>query len=290
MPRKPIVAGMFYESDFGELDKQITKCFKDSKFGPGELPTKKRNKEIIGAIAPHAGYQFSGTGQAWVYKEIGESELPDVFVILGTNHTGIGKSSTLLKDFETPFGAVKVDTDFAQKLINAGWVINSEEVHSQEHSIEVQLPFLQFVQRDYLDKLRIVPIAVSSGANYELFGKTIVKVAKEQKKKICLIASSDFTHYGVNYGYVPFVYNIKESLEALDLGAINHIKKLDAWSFINYVDDHKATICGAYAIAILIEACKELGAKKVELLQYYTSGDIVRDYSNAVGYASIVIR
>ena len=191
MVRKPIVAGMFYEADFGELDKQITKCFKDSKFGPGELPTKKRNKEIIGAIAPHAGYQFSGAGQAWVYKEIGEAELPDVFVILGTNHTGIGKSSTLLKDFETPFGAVKVDTDFAQKLINAGWVINNEEVHSQEHSIEVQLPFLQEV----LSGFKIVPVLFgnSSSEDYNILAQAILKNIKG--KNILLIASSDLSHY-----------------------------------------------------------------------------------------------
>jgi hypothetical protein len=290
MVRKPIVAGMFYEDDFGRLDEQINKCFKNSKFGPGELPTKKREKEIMGVIAPHAGYQFSGPGQAWVYKEIGESKLPDVFIILGTNHTGIGKSSTLLDDFETPFGIVKIDKEFTKSLIDKGWVIQSKDVHDQEHSIEVQLPFLQFVQRDHLNKLRIVPVAVSQGSNYELFGKAVAKIAKEQEKKICLIASSDFTHYGVNYGYVPFVYNIKESLEALDMGAIEYIKKLDAWSFIDYVESNKATICGAYAIAVLIEACKALGAKKVELMQYYTSGDIVKDYANAVGYASIIIK
>jgi len=287
MIRYPIVSGQFYADNFAELSKEIEECFRK---GPGELPSKRSKHQIRAVIAPHAGYQFSGPGQAWVYKEIGESKLPDIFIILGTNHTGIGKSSTLLEDFETPFGVVKVDQNFAQKLIDEGWVIQSKEVHEKEHSIEVQLPFLQFVQRDHLNKLRIVPIAVSSGANYELFGKSIVKIAKEQKKKVCLIASSDFTHYGVNYGYVPFVYNIKESLEALDMGAIDFIKKLDAWSFIDYVDEHKATICGAYAIAVLIEACKALGAKKAELLQYYTSGDIVKDYANAVGYASIIIR
>jgi AmmeMemoRadiSam system protein B len=289
MARKPIVAGTFYENDFGKLDEQITKCFKDPKFGPGELPVKTRTKKIIGAVAPHAGYQFSGSCQAWVYKEIGESELPDVFIILGTNHTGDRKSTTLLQDFETPFGIVKIDQDFTKKLIEEGWVVENEITQNQEHSIEVQLPFLQFVQRDHLNKLRIVPIAVSQGANYELFGKTIAKIAKEQNKKICIIASSDFTHYGVNYGYVPFVYSIKESLETLDMGAIDFIKKLDAWSFIDYVNEHKSTICGAYAIAVLIEACKALGAKKAELLQYYTSGELVKDYSNSVSYASIII-
>ncbi|ENO12038.1 putative dioxygenase [Thermoplasmatales archaeon SCGC AB-539-C06] len=91
------------------------------------MPVKnKEPKKIIGAVAPHAGYQFSGSCQAWVYKEIGESELPDVFIILGTNHTRDKKSTTLLQEFETPFGIVKVDQDFTKKLIEEGWIVENE--------------------------------------------------------------------------------------------------------------------------------------------------------------------
>ncbi|MBW2965770.1 AmmeMemoRadiSam system protein B, partial [Candidatus Woesearchaeota archaeon] len=126
-------------------------------------------------------------------------------------------------------------------------------------------------------------------SNYELFGKKIIEISKELGRRICLICSSDFTHFGINYAFMPFSDNIKENLEKLDKGAIEFIKKLDAWSFMNYIDETGATICGRDAIATMISACKELKVEKVRLLKYYTSGDIVGDYSNAVGYASIVI-
>jgi hypothetical protein len=287
MVRKPIVAGMFYEDYEEALKKQIEKCFLNTKFGPGSLPSKERNKKIIGIIAPHAGYQFSGMGQAWAYKELAESELPDTYIILGTNHTGIGTSSTLLEDFETPLGIVKVDVEFAKKLIDSGFIIQNKEVHNKEHSIEVQLPFLQFVNKD--QEFKILPVAVSGNTNYELFGKKIIEAAKELNRKICLICSSDFTHFGINYAYMPFSDDIKENLEKLDKKAIEFIEKLDPWLFMNYIDETGATVCGRDAIATMISTCKELNAQKVKLLKYYTSGDVVGDYSNAVGYGSIVI-
>jgi len=288
MVRSPIVAGMFYEDDPEKLKKQIERCFFNNKFGPGSLPLKERNKKIIGIIAPHAGYQFSGMGQAWGYKELAESELADTYIVLGTNHTGIGRSCTLLDDFDTPLGIVRTDTEFAQKLIDSGFIIQNKEVHNKEHSIEVQLPFLQFVNEG--KEFKILPIAVSHNTNYELFGKKIIETAKELNRKICLICSSDFTHFGVNYAYMPFSENIKDNLEKLDKGAIEFIQKLDAWLFLNYVDETGATICGRDAIATMISACNAIGGKrKVKLLKYYTSGDVVNDYGNAVGYASIVI-
>jgi AmmeMemoRadiSam system protein B len=288
MVRSPIVAGMFYEDYEESLKKEIEECFLNNKFGPGSLPSEGRNKKIIGIIAPHAGYKFSGMGQAWCYKEIAESELADTYIILGTNHTGIGTSSTLLDDFETPLGIVKTDIEFAQKLIDSGFIIQNKEVHDKEHSIEVQLPFLQFINKD--QDFKVVPIAVSSNSNYELFGKKIIEIAKELGRKICLICSSDFTHFGINYAYMPFRENVKENLEKLDKGAIKFIEKLDAWSFINYIDETSATICGRDAIATMISACNTIGGvRKVRLLRYYTSGDVVGDYANAVGYASIVI-
>jgi len=288
MVRKPIVAGMFYEEDKEALNKEIEECFLNNKFGPGSLPSKERKKKIIGIIAPHAGYKFSGMGQAWAYKEIAESELADTYIILGTNHTGIGGSCTLLDDFETPLGIVKTDIEFAQKLIDSGFIIQNKEVHSKEHSIEVQLPFLQYVNEE--KEFKIVPIAVSSNTNYELFGKKIIEIAKELGRKICIICSSDFTHYGINYAYMPFSENVKDNLEKLDKGAVEFIEKLDSLLFMNYIDETGATICGRDAIATMISCCNAAGGeRKVRLLKYYTSGDVVGDYANSVGYASIVI-
>src|SRR3989344_8158563 len=109
--------GIFYESNLNKLNNQIENCF-NSKLGPGALPLTKRNKKIFGIVSPHAGYVYSGNCQAWVYKEIAESEFPDIYVILGTNHSGVGKFSAFLTNFESPFGTVGVDENFGKSLMN----------------------------------------------------------------------------------------------------------------------------------------------------------------------------
>jgi len=281
MIRKAVVAGMFYESDEEGLREQIKACFKD---GPGEVVDRK-DKQIIGVIAPHAGYQFSGAGQAFCYKEIAESEKADVYIILGTSHVGFSKAAVSDDDFETPLGVVKVDKEIISSLVDKNVVVENNEVHLQEHSIEVQLPFLQFISDDF----KIVPIVVGGDIDYEKIGKGIAEVIKESGKKVKLICSSDFTHYGISYGYLPFKDNIKENLSKLDLGAIEWIKKLDVWSFMDYVNEKKATICGKGAISCFIVACKELGAVSADLENYFSSGEVSGDWVNAVGYASIIV-
>ena len=285
MVRKAVVAGSFYEDSFDALDKQINDCFK-SKFGPGELPISKREKDILGVISPHAGYQFSGMGAAWAYKEIAESKFPDLFIMLGLSHSGFSNCVSL-EDWETPFGIVENDKAFGKKLMENGGLKQDEAAHSDEHSIEVQLPFLQFVNKDRLRLLRIVPVIVSS--SYEEIAQAIVKTINDTGKKAVIIASSDFTHYGLNYGFFPFSDNIKENMYKLDNGAIEHIKKLNAYRFLSYTDETGATICGRMPIAAALEACKLLGAKKARLLRYYTSGDVIGDYGSAVGDGTISI-
>lgn len=285
--RKPIVAGMFYADNFDELSNQINDSF-HSKFGPGALPVKKRTKETLGIIAPHAGYQFSGPGAAWAYKEIAESKLADIYILLGLSHSGF-PSCISLEDWETPFGTIKVDEEFQRVLMANSGLKQDEEAHAQEHSIEVQLPFLQFANKDYLKQLKIAPIIVSEDKNYQEIAQAILKTIEQTRKKAVIIASSDFTHYGINYGFFPFKENVKENMHKLDNEAIEHIKNLEAPSFLDYINNTGATICGKIPIATIIASCKLLGAKKAKLLHYYTSGDIVKDYSSAVGYGAIVI-
>ncbi len=284
MARNPIAAGMFYEDGFDELDKQIRRCFED---GPGSMPVSNRSKQIKSIIAPHAGYAFSGKAQAWAYKEIGEAETPDVYVILGTNHSGISGTCTTLEDFEMPFGKVRIDKEFAKSMIGKS-INENKEAHSKEHSIEVQLPFLQFVNKEKLDELRIVPIVVKHGEDYERLAKDIVNTARQLGRKIMIIASSDFTHYGISYAYVPFTDNVRENLHKMDRKAISFLEKMDAFSFIEYVETNGMTVCGAYAVAAAVEAAKMLEAKKGKLLRYYTSGDVTGNYGNSVGYGAIV--
>jgi MEMO1 family protein len=286
--RRPIVAGQFYPSGKAELEQDIKKSF-TSKFGPGSLPGKRTNKKAYGVISPHAGYSFSGAGNAWAYKEIGEAEFPDVYVILGVNHSGRDTCSSD-EDWETPLGTVKCDTEFVKKLEEKGIQINSSE-HSREHSIEVQLPFLQFVSQDRAVKLRLAPIMIAD-QQFERWGRAIQETAQELKRRIVVICSSDFTHYGDNYGYLPFEGNVKENMAKLDGNAINFITKPNPKSFFAYTENTGATICGRYGITVMLWLMKYLFGeeKKGTLLKYYTSGDVLGDYDNAVGYAAVVFK
>jgi len=280
--------GIFYENSINSLNKQIEECF-NSNLGPGDLPVSKRSKKLFGIISPHAGYAYSGACQAWAYKEIAESEFPDVYVILGTNHNGVGKFSACLRNFESPFGVVSVDEEFGKGLMNEFKLLKEQSRdHLREHSIEVQLPFLQFVSKNKLSDLKILPILIGH-ADYEDL-KVFGEILGSTNKKIIVIASSDFTHYGPNYGYIPFVNDKKENLYKLDNKMIEFILNLDSKGFLEYKNKMDATVCGANVIITAIETVKVLGCKKGQLLKYYTSGDVTKDYEGAVGYSGVVFR
>lgn len=286
MIRTPVVAGMFYEAEEKKLRNQIKECFMDEEFGPGTVDFyRDEGRKIIGVICPHAGYAFSGMGAAHCYKEIAESSRAETYVIIGTSHTGFPKAAITLQDFETPLGLVKNDQEFSKMLIEKGVVKEDDYPHIREHSIEVQLPFLQFVDSD----AKIVPIVTGQDTDYERFAKHLVEVIDGSGKNVVIIASSDFTHYGINYSFIPFEEDVKKKLKDMDMKAIENIKNLDAWGFMDYIKEIGATICGASAIACLVETCKILEANKIEVIKYYTSGDISGDYSNCVGYGSILI-
>ena len=284
--RQPVAAGTFYESDPKLLRKQIKNCFLSER-GPGALPVSKRKGSILGAIIPHAGYVYSGACAAWAYKELAEAEFPDLYIIIGPNHTGLGSSALTTEAFLTPFGKVRVDKGFAAELLKKGSIVESELPHLDEHSIEVQLPFLQFINENKIEQLKILPIVLSQDIDYKALALDIKETIVETNKKVVVIASSDFTHYGHNFGYVPFSSDVAKRIYDLDNGAIDFIKKRDDEGFLNYIYETGATICGAIPIATLL---RTINPKKVELLQYYTSGDLMSDYKNSVSYASIVFR
>ena len=289
------MAGQFYPSEKSNLEKSIRQSFTE-KLGPGTLPVGDRKGKVYGVVVPHAGYIFSGQCSAYAYKKIAEASLPDIFIILGANHTGRETKPFLfsLKDFETPFGIVRTNKNFIRILLekNSDLFEQNEKIHEREHSIEVQLPFLQFVTEP--KKLEIVPVIVSQTSlkNYEAFSDLIIETAKKLNKKICVIASSDMVHYGPAYGYMPFYEDSDEKLKKkiydLDREAISNIVKFDVLGLINFVDRTKTTICGIPAIILSILICKKLGSKHGSLEKYYTSGEILDNYNNVVGYTSIV--
>ena len=279
--REPIVSGTFYPSGKTQLLKQIKDSY-SSNLGPS---SKEKADKVFAAVCPHAGYAYSSPCAAHCYNQI-KNQKYDVFIILGANHAGFGGSCVSLDDFATPLGIAKNDTEFTKKVMEKCSLKENKQAHSQEHSIEVQIPFLQEIYQD----ISIVPIIIEFNSDYKKIARGLADVIKNSGKKVCIIASSDFTHYGISYGFVPFSDNVKEKLEEFDFRAILKILALDSESFLEYIEDTGATICGAYAIAVLIEICRLIGKKETKLMKYYTSGDVTEDYFSAVGYAGIIIK
>ncbi|MBU1198455.1 MAG: AmmeMemoRadiSam system protein B [Nanoarchaeota archaeon] len=285
--RKAVYAGLFYPTTVDTLQKVLDECF-NSELGPGALPTRPKPNAlpVKAVICPHAGYVYSGMAAAWSYKAVAEAPLPDLFILIGPNHR-TNESGISVKTFETPLGFVRVDQDFAKVLAGKGNIKINEKIHEPEHSLEVQLPFLQFVLGDRAEKIKILPLLVSDDLDIDKAVNDLKETIKELKRKVTFIVSSDFTHYGPSYGYTPFTDNIKENLAKLDNGAIEFIKEGDVNGFELYIQETGASICGFLPILLLL---KIINSKKVFVESYYTSADVTGDYSNSVSYVSMVFR
>jgi MEMO1 family protein len=285
--RKAAFAGSFYPKSSNALSKLLNECF-ISDFGPGALPTepKQGSVPLKAVIVPHAGYVYSGMAAAWGYKAIAEATMPDLFIIIGPSHHS-WNSGISMDTFETPLGLVRIDQDFAKSLVSKGTIRVDEEIHANEHSIEVQLPILQFALGNRAEKIKILPILVSEDLDIDRLAKDLISTISETRKSVTIIVSSDFTHYGPNYDYLPFKNNIKESLAKLDSEMFTLIKQADFEGFQSYLRETRATVCGAKPIRLLL---KTITFEKAMLEQYYLSGDVVGDYTNSVSYASIIFK
>lgn len=283
--RSSIVAGQFYPADSEELKKEVMTYLRKA-----EIINVADKEKCFGVVVPHAGYTYSAGCAAFGYKSI-RDEGEETFILLGVNHSGQGMANFAVSfdDFSSPLGIVKNDKEFSKEIVKLGNVEHNETSHKYEHSIEVQLPFLQCIKKRH--ELKIVPIIILS-RNYEQIKKLaqdIVKISRKLKRKIKIVASSDFTHYGAMYGFLPFTpEHAKTKLKEIDMKAIEMIEKLDSRNFLDFAS--KVTICGSSAIATCIEICKLLGCKKGKLLKYNSSAEVSGDYSNVVGYASIIFR
>jgi len=271
--RNPVAAGSFYPSDPDKLREVVEDSFKMP-------PYKKQSGFMNGLIVPHAGYVYSGKTAARAYYELSR-RVPRTVVILGPNHTGLGEELSIMfsASYQTPLGTVKNDSVLGRRVAKVLNINHDFLAHSREHSIEVQLPFLQFI---YGDKLRILPIVIG-----DVDLKTLKKLGSIlAKEDVTVMASSDFTHHGRVYGYSPF-QNVKLELREHDMKAIELIQRLKVDEF------HKvgveSTICGFKPITVLLQAMKERGVK-ASFLEYSTSADVTGDYKNVVAYASVVFK
>jgi len=270
------VAGSFYPSNRSELSVTLRKCYSDS-LGPGcAPPAPPRVGRIVAVVSPHAGYEYSGPVAAHSYLHVSSLRGPDLIVIVAPNHYGIGSGVATFEngEWETPLGRMRIDEKAASKLVQQSEIIMFDpEAHALEHSLEVQLPFLQQI---YGDSVPILPISLlyQDIETAKAVASSLVEVVRD--KAVVLVASSDLTHYEP-------VSVAKEKDSAL----IEEILRMDLDSFYSTLERRKVTACGFGAIATVIEVSRALGLRKGELLKYATSGDTTGDNSQVVGYAAL---
>jgi len=271
---------MFYEGTAEALRAQVESCFLHS-FGPQKLP--KVNcagpRDVLGLVCPHAGYVYSGPVAANAFFDLALDGKPDTVVVLGPNHTGMGSGLSIMNEgaWRTPLGDVKIDSAVANDIVNETIILDVDvSAHLQEHSIEVQLPFLQYL---YGDKFSFVPICflMQDLESAKEVGRALIEALAGRNAVV--IASSDFTHY-----------EPQARVDRKDAAAINAIEALDENHLYATLEAQNISACGYGPIAALITYAKGMGATKAQLLTHKTSGDIIGDKFSVVGYAALTIK
>lgn len=265
--KKPAVSGTFYPSSKEELEKAVDKFI----YG---TDVKTEDKEIIGAISPHAGYIYSGAVAGYTYKAIKEKKVKLV-ILIGPSHFEFfdGISVYNIGSFQTPLGNVKIDTEFTNRLIQENPKITFyPRAFVREHSLEVQLPFLQRTLSDF----KIVPVLIGNPSfeNCKLLSDAIIKIL-DNRKDALIIASTDLSHY----------HTYEEALRR-DNFTLSELSLLDTDRFFKDYTREDIELCGAGAVLTTIMVSNSLGASKFEILKYANSGDVTGDRYRVVGYAS----
>jgi AmmeMemoRadiSam system protein B len=275
--RPPAVAGSFYPSEAAELKQLLEECFTTSPLGP--LAVRSPSPELLGGMVPHAGYVYSGPCAAHFYSRL-ERNVQNI-ILLGVNHRGRGfKAALSPADYwETPLGKIKVNQEVSKFLQDrAGFLQKDEQSHQQEHSIEVQLPFLQTV----LGEVTFVPVSLSHLSVEECaqLGQAVAAACEAESAsdmRTVVIASSDLSHY----------LSPKET-EKLDRLALEKVLALDPTGLFKTVEEEAITMCGVVPTAVFLFAAKALGARYTKLLKHCHSGDAV-PMREVVGYASVAV-
>jgi AmmeMemoRadiSam system protein B/AmmeMemoRadiSam system protein A len=267
------LAGRWYPADANILTEQIAGFFQKAQVQPRD--------NVIALILPHAGYSFSGqTAAAGLrttekrYKRI---------IVIGPSHS-VPMEEVLsvprATHYQTPLGEIELDVEFINKLLRYPLFQNVPDAQEYEHSVQIQVPLLQHRQKGF--KLVLI---VAGDCSPETISKAGAVLKGLVDEGTLVIASSDFVHFGPNYGYMPFKENIPERIKELDIGAFEHIAGLDGKGFLEYKQRTGATICGYVPIAILLSMFGE--AVKAELIKYETSGELTGDFTNSVSYLSV---
>jgi AmmeMemoRadiSam system protein B/AmmeMemoRadiSam system protein A len=266
------IAGKWYDADDEALGKQIDGFFQKAEVKP--------ISNVIAMILPHAGYRYSGQIAVRALKTTDKKYIR--IIVIGPSHTAYMEemlSVPRATHYETPLGEVPLDVDFINKLLEYPVFQSTPYAHTEEHSVQIELPLLQYNRKDF----KFVPIVAGhcSMKTIRKAGGILKSLTDEQT---LVIASSDFVHYGPRFSYVPFRDNVAGQIEKVDMGAYEHIANLDCEGFVNYRQATGATICGYVPIAILLSMLQK--PAKPHLIEYTTSGEMTGDYRHSVSYLS----
>ena len=267
MLRRPAVAGYFYPKKPEELRSMIR----------GMVDPRADKQKALAVVSPHAGLIYSGPVAGAVYSSV---VLPDRFILLGPSHRGQRSVFAIMDrgSWRTPLGEVPLDAGLAESLLRFSSLVRVEEsAHEEEHSLEVQLPFLQFLKSEF----SIVPLCVSPAADYgalEELGKALAAAVRGSDRDILIVASTDMSHYVS-----------QETAKKKDALAIERIVALDARGLYEVVHEKDISMCGFQPTTAAVLAAKELGAVRADLVRYMTSGEASGDFDQVVGYAGLRI-
>jgi AmmeMemoRadiSam system protein B/AmmeMemoRadiSam system protein A len=265
--REPAVAGAFYPDKPEVLSRDVKKYLENSK-------KEKIEGDIVALISPHAGYMYSGQVAAYAYKLV-EGRTFDSVVVVAPSHRALFKGASLYDrgGYRTPLGVVPIDTELSKKMMERRKEIQFlPEAHSQEHSLEVQIPFLQVVLKSF----KLIPIVMEPYWSWETCQSVASAIAETVKgKRVLLVASTDLSHF--------YTYNIAVELDKIFL---NHIERFDVEGLNRDLKSNHTEACGGGPVVTIMLAAKMLGANHGKVLKYANSGDVTGDRSRVVGYAA----
>ncbi|MFB0554704.1 MAG: AmmeMemoRadiSam system protein B [Phycisphaerae bacterium] len=267
------LAGTWYSADAEALAEQIEGFFQKAQV--------KQINDVIALILPHAGYRYSGQTAVCGLKTT-EKKYKRI-VVIGPSHPILMEeilSVPRVTHYETPLGQIPLDVELINKLLKYSIFQNVPQAHKYEHSVQIELPLLQYGQKDF----KLVPI-VAGSCSLQTIDKAGNILRSLVDEGTLVVASSDFVHYGRSHLYVPFTENIPEQIKELDMRAYEYIAALDAKGFLEYKYKTGATICGSVPIAVLLSMLQE--PAKAELIKYTTSGELTKDFTNSVSYLSV---
>lgn len=284
MQREPVVAGMFYPADPQRNVAELERMLQAARAAvPGD--------HFFAGLVPHAGWAYSGPVAAKTFAALAESGTPSTVVVLGAVHSwGVQRPSLQARGaWDTPLGAIEIDEDLAQEILRLGGkeVVDNPLAHSEEHSIEVQLPFIKYL----FPEARIVPLLVPPRENSPAIGEIVARAAAPRRQEVFLVGSSDLTHYGSHYGFAPrgtgpaALAWAKENDQRL----LDEVVRMQAEAIVERALTDRSA-CGAGAIAATVAAARAFGATRGIILEHTTSHDVqpMGSPTDFVGYAAVV--